>query len=286
MKLLLLLVITFFTQLNSEQPEMVAHDIKAQASSLNVILHNDPIFHNTNTNLNTNYLLSLQQQLIHILSYRHTVKEMAGKQIKDLSEFLGNYAREHALGIILGSAVAAYGGTWLRLIFLHHRIMQPDNWSSWQNKMDLDEMHGISNDILAKELILHIQKKYQSSDKIADFISPIIAFLNDINKEISDLQSFIWIQETIKKIYLSSLFPGYRKSIGTAREKLKRVQFLKNIFSSWMAEYKLNLSTASPSSVGVKSSTKRSIKDLVILQKMRELEYISSKPKLEILNKS
>jgi hypothetical protein len=274
--------------LYADQPNqaVIQLDGEKKPQILNVTIHNEPpVIHNTNTNMNTNYLYSLQKQIQSIIDSRQQWQDAAEKQIKNLTTFLAQYVQENFFSLTLMGVVSGYAGIWARLIWLHHKINQPDNWAAWNSKTTLDELHSLSHELIAKELIVAIQKKYQSADKLADFISPLIAFIEDINRETQQLNAFIWLHDTLRQCRVVTLFPGYQKSVQQAREKLKRVMVLKNVFASWMAEYKINLSTLNPAAVGLKKALQkdRSLVHLlketapVIDTKKRTLNYLMSK---------
>lgn len=195
---------------------------------------------NTNTNLNQ---ISIQQQFREWAEYGKNTHHYAKGQLVDLGEFTKLYIQQNYGKLFLGSIAAIYAYLTLRLLYLHRSTSHQDSWAHWKKNENIDEIETMTQAQLSEKLVLAIQEKYQSAEKIADFISPFVAFVNDTNKEIKDLNSYIWLLDTLKRLRLIGLFPGYQKSIVHAREKLKRVMYLKNVFGAWMAEYKLHNST-------------------------------------------
>lgn len=195
---------------------------------------------NTNTNLNQ---ISIQQQIREWAEYGKNTQHYAKAQLLDLGEFTKLYIQQNYGKLFLGSIAAVYTYLTLRLLYLHRSTSQQDSWAYWKKNENIDEIETMTPTQLSEKLVLAIQEKYQSAEKIADFISPFVAFVNETNKEIRDLNSYIWLLDTLKRLHLIGLFPGYQKAIVHAREKLKRIMYLKNVFSAWMAEYKLHHST-------------------------------------------
>ncbi len=243
---LILLCLTFassisFAQLNQPQPTPAKVHVDGTPSTLYITIHTDPSYQNNNTVVNTNLLTSFQQQIQAFVDYTKAGQDFVKTKLTNFSDFMIAYAKENSMQLSVGAVGAIYAGIWFRFIYLHHRIFKPDTWASWKNKSDLDELQSISQAQLSRELVLAIQKKYQAADKIADFITPLMAFIVDVNSEMNHINSFIWQYESLKKIKLIALFPGYGKTVKLLREKLKRLLFLKNVFGSWMAEYKISM---------------------------------------------
>lgn len=230
-----------FAQINQPQPTQAKVHVAGTPSTLNITIHTDPSYQNNNTVVNTNLLTSFQQQIQAFVDYTKSGQDYVTTKFTHFSDFMIAYAKENSMQLSLGAVGALYAGIWLRFMYLHHLIFRKDTWSCWKNKTDLNELQSIAHAQLARELIVAIQKKYQAADKIADFVTPLMAFIVDMNKEIANLNSFIWQYESLKKIKLIALFPGYGKTMKLVREKLQRLMFLKNVFGSWMAEYKINM---------------------------------------------
>lgn len=233
-------IITAANPVHTEPTQAKVH-VEGTPSTLNITIHTDPSYQNNNTVVNTNLLTSFQQQIQAFVDYTKSSQDYVKTKLTSFTDFMIAYAKENSMQLSIGAIGALYAGIWFRFIFLHHRIFKKESWSSWKNKTNFDELQSIPHTQLARELIMAIQKKYQTADKIADFVTPLMAFIVDINTEITNLNSFIWQYESLKKIKLIALFPGYGKTMKLVREKLKRLVYLKNVFGSWMAEYKINM---------------------------------------------
>ena len=73
-----------------------------------------------------------------------------------------------------------------------------------------------------------------------DFISPLISFVQTIDKEINTLKKFIDAYWLITKLHTEKLLPVNIKQFATLNERYKKLLYLKNVFLSWAAEYKVN----------------------------------------------
>ena len=119
-------------------------------------------------------------------------------------------------------------------------LERPDTWNSWRADMPFDLLVTIPQHELAKDLILEIQRKYSNTQNPTDFISPLISFVQTIDKEINTLKKFIDAYWLITKLHVEKLLPVNIKQFATLNERYKKLLYLKNVFLSWAAEYKVN----------------------------------------------
>jgi hypothetical protein len=219
-----------------------------------------PNVHIENNNVNTNQLYFIQQ-LRDLAEYGRNTQQYAKTQLLDVAHVIKEYAAHNYGKVFLGTIAGLYGYIWLRLLYLHRSTTSAHSWAAWKKTQQVDELDTMTQAQVAEKLVLAIQEKYQSAEKIADFISPFVAFVNDINREIKNLKSYIWFLDTLKRLNMIGLFPGYQKSVIHARERLKRVLYLKNVFSAWIAEYKLQHSTIiHQQAAGMRISNKEAVR--------------------------
>ncbi len=114
------------------------------------------------------------------------------------------------------------------------------SWSLWKHEVPLDELLGISAQQLSSELLLEIQRRYTSAQAPADFVSSLVAFLKDIDQEIAAVKYYSNLVIWLKKLRVSILFPIRHKLFATAPERLRRLYYIRNVFLSWAAQYKMD----------------------------------------------
>jgi len=125
-------------------------------------------------------------------------------------------------------------------------LERTDTWASWHNEITTEQLMAMNHKELAKELIVEIQRRYSNPQNPTDFISPLIAFVQTIDKEIALLKSyrtyFIWVQ----KLHLQAALPIQQKLLYKADDSYKKIIHIKNIFLSWAADYKINHNKSKP----------------------------------------
>jgi hypothetical protein len=143
---------------------------------------------------------------------------------------------------LIGTAVIAgcYIYACHYLVSANKYLEQTDTWSSWRLDTSVDLLITIPQNELAKELVLEIQRRYSSTQNPTDFISPLITFIQTIDTEINTLKRYMQIYQWATKLCLHNLLPFNQKLFNNLGEKYRRNIYLKNIFLSWAADYKVN----------------------------------------------
>lgn len=119
-------------------------------------------------------------------------------------------------------------------------LERTDTWAAWHSETPLDLLVSYPQLDLAKELILEIQRRYSNAKNPTDFISPLITFVKTIDEEIATVKQYSEVYRWAKQCYLHTIFPINQKQFNLLEEKHKKLVYLKNIFLSWAAEYKIN----------------------------------------------
>lgn len=165
---------------------------------------------------------------------------------------INNYIRNHKMRTTLTLIAGSYASTLCMLVYYDLYLMfRTNTWACWKGNVPFDVLITIPYDHLSQDLLLTIQQKYQSTQAFTDFLRPLIRFLHDINTEIATLSHFMTLHKWLSIARMTIFFPKQEKWIEEAREKLKRVAYLREIFLRWAAEYKITLNNASNQSIGV-----------------------------------
>jgi hypothetical protein len=152
------------------------------------------------------------------------------------SSFLFNQRYLVAASLLFGG----YVYTCSYIMKANKYLERTDTWIGWRADMPFDILVTIPQNELAKDLILEIQRRYSNIQNPTDFISPLIIFIQNIYAEINTIKQYISIYEVMTKLHIQKLLPIDQKHFGTLNEKYKKLLYLKNIFLSWAAEYKIN----------------------------------------------
>ena len=116
---------------------------------------------------------------------------------------------------------------------------QSELWANWRDDLSLEQLLSIPHDQLAQELLIEIQRRYITQGNPTDFISPLTSFLNSIELEIHKLEYYKRFNDWIQWLRISKLLPTKRKDGHIFNKQLQKLKYLKNIFLSWAAKYKL-----------------------------------------------
>ncbi len=212
---------------------------------------NKPNNTNINTNNNeaasTNSLSAANQTIIKYfqqISYAQIKEEVTTKTI-DLHTFVTEYCKANKAKIALISLGTVYSIIWYKLLYCAHTILSQTNWASWKNSIPFDMLHIMPQQELAKELLFALQKHYQTTENLTDFLLPLVSFLRDVDHELRILNQFLMIHHWLEKCHLSFLFPQQEILVQRAHEKVNRLSYLKEIFLDWVTDYKITINTPS-----------------------------------------
>lgn len=225
---------------------LLAHDTPVTSETNNAVQVPDGIktlhFHNSNIVKNNN----MPKIIVNVWNYTsatvntilHKTRETALSNFQIVSDFVRN--NKKMVGI--GTGVGLYASLWLYISYLQRCVHSSDSWSSWKSHIPLDILLTTQQHEVARELVIDIQKKYTSAELLADFISPLVQFMNTLDKEKRSLERYLYIQKWLHRCYLHKLFPHDQKSIAKAQEKVDRLMYLKQLLIEWISEYKIQTS--------------------------------------------
>lgn len=119
-------------------------------------------------------------------------------------------------------------------------INSPQAWSNWQNNKSLTDLFAIDHSTLESDLLRAIQARYVHPSNPTDFIYSIVQASNCLHHEIKIVEEQLNRYAWIKACKTTDLFLISLKDIEAVAEKHKKLLFLKHIFSSWCANYKID----------------------------------------------
>jgi len=171
------------------------------------------------------------------------------KQIRDYAKsfdpepykkYTRQWFKKNRRNIIRYSIVSCYITICLFLLAVHYYLHQPNSWSQWQASVSLTELCTRPQQLLQQELIFDIQKRYLNQQNPTDFISPFVTFMNKITVEEKYINRYIALLNSIHRVYLGRLFLINEKKIREIELSKQRLIFVRQVFSSWAAEYNIN----------------------------------------------
>jgi len=165
-----------------------------------------------------------------------------GKQAKEhaltfLSE-TKNLIWNHKFKCFAVSAALIYGYFFLKTWKAKRYAAQKEPWFAWKINVSMEDLLAIPQKELAQELVTEIQKRYIQTQNPENFLLPFTLFMQNIEQELKRLKSDLKLHRWIIKLRVKKIFP-LRANIELLQEKIQRLVYFQNIFTSWMTEYKL-----------------------------------------------
>jgi hypothetical protein len=148
------------------------------------------------------------------------------------------YSNRYMVGIsiILGCYIIACNYA----VQANKLLEQTDTWTSWHSEMSAEQLMTIPDKELAKELVLEIQRRYSNPQNPTDFISPLIAFVRAIDREIETLKKYLTYYTWVHKLHAQRILPIQQKAVHKANDGYKKIVYVKTVFLTWAADYKIN----------------------------------------------
>lgn len=128
----------------------------------------------------------------------------------------------------------------MRLIYLTYKLLNNVCWSQWQKHKQVEQLYQIPQSQFSQMLLNDIQTNYTAIKNPTDFVTPLVNFMYDSDKELKYLNQYILIIDWLKKCKISFIFWYKKELLDQAPERLKRLTFMKNNFLAWLVDFKLN----------------------------------------------
>ncbi len=147
------------------------------------------------------------------------------------------YAQRYFIAV--GAALGVYVFMCRECAHINHYLECYDSWGAWHKEYSLEMLLAMPQQQIAKDLVIDIQRRYSNNANPTDFISPLISFCKTIDHEIELVNRFLSIYSFLMRTQLLSIFPLNIKRCAELGDIKKRLQYIKNVFLSWAADYKI-----------------------------------------------
>lgn len=131
--------------------------------------------------------------------------------------------------------------------YISYQIYQADliindhnSWSNWHNSKSIEDLFETPHHKLESDLLFTIQTKYVHSINPTDFIYSLVQSSISLNAEIKIVQDQISRYAWIKTCQCMPLFFIETDDLKALEEKNRKLAFIKHLFSSWCATYKID----------------------------------------------
>ena len=152
-------------------------------------------------------------------------------------ERLQSCAYTYLYRIVAASCIALYVSFCTHLYRARNTITQKYIWSTWQSEKTLTDLLKQNVDTTTKQLLLAIQTAHTNPTNPTDFLTPIVTFYTEIQKEITLLEKYHWYYALYKKTYLTKCIPFDLDAFNTLQERIDRAYYIQTVFKQWMAHY-------------------------------------------------
>ncbi|MDZ4150085.1 hypothetical protein [Methylicorpusculum sp.] len=149
------------------------------------------------------------------------------------------FIKHYKTPLIAGTVLGAYAWLCYETVRGAQYLGKANLWSSWKRAIPLTTLHETPQQEITRELLMEIQKRYTQIDKPTEFMLPLIHFLHDVDTELKNLRYYDSMNSWLTKARASYVVPFDLQRFNTTRERLARLAFVKNLFLTWAADYKL-----------------------------------------------
>ena len=128
---------------------------------------------------------------------------------------------------------------WYKLLSLNYALSQNTRWSQWHQTLTLEELLAQPQQEVATNLLTAIQRQYATPEQFDDFVSPLVAFVHDVDAEIIQLRQLLNLHTWINRLRISFLFPKQSALLEQSQDNIHRLTYLKNLLLNWVSEHKV-----------------------------------------------
>lgn len=113
-------------------------------------------------------------------------------------------------------------------------------WAFWHDELSPKQLQQVPAQDVAKALFATIANVYQKERESGDFLTPILCFSSDLERELAWHNHFLSMHRWLNKTYLGILFPQQKTAIINIMEQRERLIVLRLIFVTWLHSYTNN----------------------------------------------
>jgi len=150
------------------------------------------------------------------------------------------YITHNKIKCSCAAIIALYAYTAYYIYTTEQQANNSSAWCNWQNHTSIETFLTLPTKETGRQLLHEIQSRYADPENPTNFIYSLVQFIKILEEEIEQLKNlkdlYLWIEFT----GCSRLFLIDAKSIATIQEKLHKTLFIKHIFATWYANYKID----------------------------------------------
>ena len=150
----------------------------------------------------------------------------------------------HKIKLTLSGALGLYLYLIYKMISINIFCCRENLWSSWKKGASLEELLAIPQKEVTNDLIRSIQSRHIQKKEPSNSMASFVFFIQVIDEEEKQLRSYVRFYGLVARLNMWKIFPPGVASLEKKQElneRLKRIVYIKNIFSTWLAKYKVKI---------------------------------------------
>lgn len=221
-------------QLQSAEQPIVHSHFPPQTITINNHVHAD-------NKLSLDNKVNMQQQSYNsnTSTNMQNVFNQARDQVQEYTYGVFSWIAQNKKKTAFYGIAIGYGYVWYKLLSLNYALSQNTRWSQWHQTLTLEELLTKPQQEVATNLLTAIQRQYATPEQLNDFISPLVAFVRDVDTEIAQLKQLVNLHTWIDRLRISFLFPKQSALLEQSQTNIHRLIYLKNLLMNWMSENKV-----------------------------------------------
>ena len=175
-------------------------------------------------------------------SMQESLQNILNNQIESCKDFATNivaYMYKNKIKCACVGLTTIYAYISYLIYSKHQVIAAPLSWCNWHNGCTFEEFLTIPADKTGAELLHEIQSRYADPEDPTNFIYSLVQFTKALQNEIEKLEELMTIYTWLEKTKCSHLFFVDTITISTTQAKLHKLLFIKHVFATWYATYKI-----------------------------------------------
>lgn len=166
-------------------------------------------------------------------------KTLDGASLHNIASQISKYCYDNKYTITALTVASSYGYLFYKIHSIKGYIQSDQGWSAWKKDASFESLLAIPQSQLTHELIAAIQAHYINPLSPTDFLTPFINFSRDITHELDLLTRYHSYISWSMQFSLQAILPFSDALLSQLTERKQRVTYLKTLFNSWLAQYKL-----------------------------------------------
>ena len=196
-----------------------------------------------NTTINNTVMVTVSPEIItqitlQLQELRNKAYDAATAPLHLLSDFY-TWLSENKIKTTMGVAAFFYLYLHYKLLSIKYLLNNNENWSLWNRTTTLEDFFMLPQKNVAESLTRELQRRYTTTENPDDVVTPMVTFLQEVEREQKLLQSYVSLCSWIKTLWLQKICWRDEELWAACDNRLKRLAYLRSVFVQWITEQKL-----------------------------------------------